>query len=55
MIEEKRTIGKFAASLIPESSLIFIDVGTTLLELAKNLPTDKNISVITKKCTNLKW
>ena len=47
MIEEKRTIGKFAASLIPESSLVFIDVGTTLLELAKNLPTDKNISVIT--------
>lgn len=47
MIEEKRAIGKLAASLIPESSLIFIDVGTTLLELAKNLPTDKNISVIT--------
>jgi len=47
MIEEKRAIGKLAASLIPESSLIFLDVGTTLLELAKNLPTDKNISVIT--------
>lgn len=47
MIEQKKAIGKFAASLVPESSLIFIDVGTTLLELAKNLPTDKNISVIT--------
>jgi len=47
MIEEKRAIGKLAASLIPESSLIFVDVGTTLLELAKNLPTDKNISVVT--------
>lgn len=47
MIEEKRAIGKLAASLIPEGSLIFIDVGTTLLELAKNLPIDKNISVIT--------
>jgi DeoR family fructose operon transcriptional repressor len=47
MREEKKAIGKLAASLIPESSLIFIDVGTTLLELAKNLPTDKNISVIT--------
>jgi len=47
MIEQKKAIGKLAASLIPESSLIFIDVGTTLLELAKNLPTDKNISVIT--------
>lgn len=47
MIEEKRAIGKLAASLISESSLIFIDVGTTLLELAKNLPTDKNISVVT--------
>lgn len=47
MVEQKRAIGKLAASLIPENSLIFIDVGTTLLELAKNLPTDKNISVIT--------
>ena len=47
MTEQKKAIGKLAASLIPESSLIFIDVGTTLLELAKNLPTDKNISVIT--------
>jgi len=47
MIEQKKVIGKLAASLIPENSLIFIDVGTTLLELAKNLPTDKNISVIT--------
>jgi len=47
MIEQKRAIGKLAAPLIPENSLIFIDVGTTLLELAKNLPTDKNISVIT--------
>jgi len=47
MIEQKKAIGKLAASLIQEGSLIFIDVGTTLLELAKNLPTDKNISVIT--------
>jgi len=47
MIEEKKAIGKLAASLIPENSLIFIDIGTTTLELAKNLPTDKNISVIT--------
>ena len=47
MIEQKKAIGKFAASLVPENSLIFIDVGTTLLELAENLPTDKNISVIT--------
>ena len=31
MIEQKKAIGKFAASLVPESSLIFIDVGTTLL------------------------
>ncbi len=47
MEEQKKSIGKLAASLIPENSLIFIDVGTTLLELAKNLPLDKNISVIT--------
>jgi DeoR/GlpR family transcriptional regulator of sugar metabolism len=47
MTEQKKAIGKLAASLIPENSLIFIDVGSTLLELAKNLPLDKNISVIT--------
>ena len=47
MIEQKKAIGKLAAFLIPENSLIFIDVGTTLLQLAKNLPNDKNISVIT--------
>jgi DeoR/GlpR family transcriptional regulator of sugar metabolism len=47
MEEQKKSIGKLAASLIPENSLIFIDVGTTLLELAKNLPLDKNISVLT--------
>jgi len=47
MIEQKKAIGKLAASLIPENSLIFIDVGTTLLVLAENLPIDKNISVIT--------
>ena len=47
MIEQKKAIGKLAASLIPENSLIFIDIGTTLLELSKNLPNDKNISVIT--------
>ena len=47
MTEQKKAIGKLAAFLIPENSLIFIDVGTTLLELAKNLPLDKNISVIT--------
>lgn len=47
MQEQKKAIGKLAANLIPENSLIFIDVGTTLLELAKNLPLDKNISVLT--------
>ena len=47
MMEQKKAIGKAAAFLVPENTLIFIDVGTTLLELAKNLPTDKNISVIT--------
>lgn len=47
MMEQKKAIGKLAAFLVPENSLIFIDVGTTLLELAKNLHTDKNISVIT--------
>ena len=47
MVEQKKAIGKLAASLIPENSLIFIGIGTTLLELAKNLAADKNISVIT--------
>lgn len=45
-VEEKRWIGKKAASLVCEGDLVAIDVGSTLLELAKNLD-DMNITVVT--------
>jgi len=47
MKKEKQIIGKCASSIIKENDVISIDVGTTLLELAKNIPEGKNITVIT--------
>ncbi len=45
--EEKRAIGKKAAELIKDDDTIFIDSGTTTLELAKNLNALRNVTVIT--------
>ncbi len=44
---EKRAIGKKAAELIKEGSTLLFDVGTTTLEIAKNIVDRKNITVIT--------
>jgi DeoR family transcriptional regulator, aga operon transcriptional repressor len=44
---EKVRIGKKAASLIHDSETIILDSGTTTAEIAKNLATIRNISVIT--------
>jgi DeoR family fructose operon transcriptional repressor len=46
MINEKVSIGQFAATLISEHDTIIIDCGSTALQLAKNLPNLK-ITVIT--------
>jgi DeoR/GlpR family transcriptional regulator of sugar metabolism len=47
MKREKEMIGQLAASLIKENEVIIVDVGSTLLELVKNIPEGKNITVIT--------
>ena len=45
--EEKKAIGIKAAELIEDGDTLFIDVGTTTLEVARNLKDKKNITVIT--------
>ena len=45
--EEKRRIGALAASLVEEDDTLIIDSGSTTEYLAKNLPQDTQITVIT--------
>lgn len=45
--EEKRAIGKKAASLITNSDVIIVDSGTTTAELVKNLDHLEDLTVIT--------
>ena len=45
--EEKRAIGIKAAELINDGDTLFIEVGTTLLEVARNLLDKKGLTVIT--------
>jgi DeoR family transcriptional regulator, fructose operon transcriptional repressor len=40
MAEEKRAIGRLAATLIEPGQTVIIDVGTTALEVARSLPDD---------------
>jgi DeoR/GlpR family transcriptional regulator of sugar metabolism len=49
--EEKRRLGRKAASLISRKQRVFIDGGTTHLELVRNLPTDLSVTVITHSPT----
>ncbi|XDA97826.1 DeoR/GlpR family DNA-binding transcription regulator [Sulfitobacter sp. LCG007] len=44
---EKVAIGKRAAAMVETGQVIFVDGGTTALELARSLPTDLNATVIT--------
>jgi DeoR family transcriptional regulator of aga operon len=44
---EKQLIGKKAASIIEDNDIIIIDSGTTTLEIAKNLHSLNNLTVIT--------
>jgi DeoR family transcriptional regulator of aga operon len=46
-IEEKRSIGKFSASLVEDGEIIIIDSGTTTVEFAKSIDHLENITVIT--------
>ena len=43
---EKQRIGLVAASLVGEREMIIIDIGSTLLYLARSLPHDKDITVV---------
>lgn len=45
--EEKQAIGKYAASLIKDGETIFLDSGTTTMEIAKNLGDRSRLTVIT--------
>jgi len=45
--EAKRHIGRLAASLIPEGSSLFINIGTTNEQVAQNLKAKRELMVIT--------
>jgi DeoR/GlpR family transcriptional regulator of sugar metabolism len=45
--EEKSHIGREAASLVQEGETIFLGSGTTVLEIARHLPADLRVTVIT--------
>jgi DeoR/GlpR family transcriptional regulator of sugar metabolism len=45
--DKKRRIGKKAAELVHDGEAIFLGTGSTVLEVAKNLTTRRNLTVIT--------
>ena len=47
MIDEKRTIARYAASLVQDGEIIYLDAGSTTFELAKELTKHINLSVVT--------
>ena len=46
-VEEKERIGKAAADLIKKGDSVMLDVGTTTLEIARNLHAHPNLTIIT--------
>ena len=46
-VEEKRKIGQLASTLLAENDMIILDVGTTILELARSIPSNLRLTVIT--------
>lgn len=46
-VEEKRRIGTASASLVNDGETIFLGSGTTVLEVARQLKTRQNLTVIT--------
>lgn len=46
-LEEKKRIGQEAAKLIEEGEVIFLEASTTVLELARNIQNNKNLTVVT--------
>ncbi|RAV22392.1 DeoR/GlpR family DNA-binding transcription regulator [Paenibacillus contaminans] len=47
LTEEKIRIGRKAAALIQPGESVFIDGGTTTLQVARFLPPDRNVTVVT--------
>jgi len=45
--EEKRRIGRAAAALIQKGDSVMLDVGTTTLEIARNLTGQQNLTIVT--------
>ncbi|MCR6722559.1 MAG: DeoR/GlpR family DNA-binding transcription regulator [Chitinophagaceae bacterium] len=46
-LEEKKRIGKAAATLVEDGDTIILDSGTTTMEIARNLINVNNLTVIT--------
>ena len=44
---EKARLGKYAAALIKENETIILDSGTTMMEIARNLDSFQNLTIIT--------
>jgi DeoR/GlpR family transcriptional regulator of sugar metabolism len=44
---QKAAIGRAAAELVPEGAVIYLDAGTTTLEIARRLPDRSDITVVT--------
>lgn len=43
----KRAIGAMAATMVEDGSVIALDAGTTVLELARRLPAGRNLTIVT--------
>ncbi|MFC0270766.1 DeoR/GlpR family DNA-binding transcription regulator [Metabacillus herbersteinensis] len=52
-LHEKADIAKYAASLIEEGDCIFLDAGTTTVQMIDYLSEDQNIVVVTNGLTNI--
>ncbi|MCJ7534760.1 MAG: DeoR/GlpR family DNA-binding transcription regulator [Anaerolineales bacterium] len=46
-VQEKRAIGKLAASMVAEGEIIFVNSGSTTTQLIQQIRTNSNISVVT--------
>lgn len=46
-IDQKERIGRFAASMVKPGEAIMLDSGTTTLQIARFLPDDEDITVVT--------
>lgn len=44
---EKLAIGAYAAGLVPEAAVVYLDAGTTVLEIARNLAPRDDLTIVT--------